>query len=239
MTTNDLMNRVHKLLRLSESSFEAEARAALLKAQSLLQAYGMDISDLPADAAERSAPEIGDADVPTGSTQVALWQRRLMVVITKNFRCRYYLAPGGRYYSRQLRIYGAGEDVAVCREAAKFAFAAAQNGWKRYRAERLRQYGGYSPGRAYTEALKTDYMTGFVSGVARAFEAQVRAKAIVLAVPPEVDDYERTLGLRNAPRGTVRSAGDPGARRAGQHDGERSHASGQRLTQRPRLLSDR
>ena len=236
MTQETLMNRVQKLLRLGESSFEEEARAALLKAQRLMEQYDLELSDLSADTAREEAP-VEQTSVPLGSTQIATWKARIATIVASNFRCRLFTSSSG-HRQKTLNVYGLRDDVALAREAIKYAVGAAWNGWERYRAQRLQEFGGRSPGRSYTEQLKSDYMRGFARGVREAFATQVAERAIVLAVSPRVDDYAReTLHLRAAPSPRTRLERDHAASRAGYTDGKRSHATGQKLTQAPRLLS--
>jgi hypothetical protein len=190
MEKEALTARIKKLFALSSSDFEAEARAALLKAQELMEEHGISMAQVDSVSTDRDEfSTIAEGAVDKGSKTIASWQKRLARVVAENFRCRIFFRSY-RTYERDIIVYGLNQDVEVARQVINFALLSARNSWQKYKKARERRE-GKMPSRAHTEALKNDYMRAFTQGVKEAFEKQVREKAIVLTLDPRVPKYAK------------------------------------------------
>lgn len=221
MDQETLTVRIKKLLALSSSDFEAEARAALLKAQELMEEHGISMAQVGSTNTERDEfGSIAEGAVDKGSKTIASWQKRLARVVAENFRCRIFFRSY-RTYERDIMVYGLKQDVEVAQEVINFALLSARNNWQKYKKARERRE-GKMPSRAHTEALKNDYMRAFTQGVKEAFEKQVREKAIVLTLDPRVPKYAKEkLNLTIESNRAQKTLHDADAHASGYQDGLR------------------
>lgn len=228
-----LIKKVQKLLALTESSFEAEAKAAMLKAQELMSQNGLTMSQI--NGVSDDDTDVIEAQLNPGSKRILNWQRWLSGTIAQNFRCQTMYRSYSGEYGRQLILYGMPEDVQVCTEVIKFAFQSARNCWKKFKAQRDRIH-GKPASRRITEAIKNDYMVAFAHGVRDAYKKQVEEKAIVLVQNPKIERYTEALNLRSARSYQRTTANDTEATASGYRDGSRIRG-GNKLTQSPNLIA--
>ena len=217
MQTN-LTEKIQKLLSLAQSNVEAEAKAAMLRAQALMAENDLSMEEVIAIAPEEEEAE--EVRVDKGTDTIAYWQKLLASVISKNFRCQMFFRSY-RNHRRDIVLVGMPKDVEVAQETMKFAFASANNCWKKYRK------GQDYPSRRITEAAKKDFMIGFTRGLRDAFAEQVKEKAIVLVQNPKVDDYMNAIPLKGKEPLVQRNrVADANAEARGYEDGKRMNDTG-------------
>lgn len=232
-----LTEKIQKLLALASSDFEAEAKAALLKAQALMAEYGISLGEVNAHQARDTFDGVSQSVIDKGSSRIATWQKRLSRIVAENFRCRTFFRSYGNH-RRDLLIYGKSDDVEIAKQTVEFALISARNNWQRYKKSREKRE-GKMPSRAHTEALKNDYMKAFASGVKEAFAKQVREKAIVLVVDPVVTKYaDEVLHLGTEARPATTTLRDAHAYSSGYQDGLRIRG-GDKLTNSVRQIAAR
>lgn len=178
----DYKDKIRKLLALSESPNENEARAALLKARELMAKYKLSESDItPAENLE-----IKKIITPvTYSKRRDSWANPLSSVIAENYCCK----GGSLIYkgkqTRQVEFVGFEDDVELCAKIFEYAIDCIHAGIKE-----LRQ--NFAP---YFSAQKLNQMCvsygyGYVNGIDQAFKRQQeempREWAIVLTTPEQV-----------------------------------------------------
>lgn len=97
-----LVGKIKKLLALSDSPYEHEAQAALVKAQQLMQSY--EVSDDELDQSEAGSelemPIIRELFV-TGKRVPVYWKRSLLIVLAKFYKCQYV-----QYSGQGIGVYG-------------------------------------------------------------------------------------------------------------------------------------
>lgn len=207
-----ILDKIQKLLRLSEGTSSAEeAQAALLMAQKMMVNHGIDASEVR--LSEKEA-EVVHADVI--QTQYKGQEvNRLAQVIADNFRCIPYWRGQTTGYSRNgrrrrtyiLTFLGRKEDAEIASSTFKAALRAASN-----LAEEHVRKGG----------KKKSYMLGWVQGLSEKFEAQKAndsTLALAIRVPSDVQDaLDAMEGLK---RGTPyrRLHLDAASHNAGRLDG--------------------
>jgi hypothetical protein len=110
-----VIDKVKKLLALTDSPYADEAEAAMLKAQELLLKHGLSISDIQIN--EEPAKEVVDEKVLAGRSKISWWEKILSGIIGDNFRCVAY------YRRNEPNVYfiGLKEDVEVAKEVLSYA----------------------------------------------------------------------------------------------------------------------
>lgn len=212
--------KISKLLALSSSSFEEEAKSALLKAQQLMDQYGYSDADISTGVSNQ--PEIDDVAIMSKG-KISIWNSGLINVVARNMRCEVYKSrkPEGGF---DLRIFGTQEDIQVCKPSIEFALNAMDKCWKAYKRSRKKSINA-PQSRKETEMIKNDYMRSFIQGLERAFADQVKERAIVLTKNSLVTQYKTHLGLGKAKRVRKTSRSDADAIHAGFQDGRSAYAT--------------
>ena len=107
---NKVIDKIEKLLALSSSSNENEARAAMMKAQELMAKYEIKREQLK-DGEQEERRIVNFSSVPFRDE----WIHVVSGVIAENFRCRRIavsrVGSGGAF---RIRFYGYEEDAEIC-----------------------------------------------------------------------------------------------------------------------------
>ena len=158
----NLIEKIKKLLALSESSKENEAQIAMLKAQELLAKHKLSMQEVKNFKTNNS--KIKD-DVSKITFTKAKWKGKLAFIIAENFGCYNY------YKTRRINtitFFGREEDVTVCNIVLEYAVNCINNTVKRLKYQYSKN--GYS-----TRGLENDYAVGFVNGLNEKFQEQKKA----------------------------------------------------------------
>lgn len=188
-----IIDKIEKLIKLSASDNENEARAAMLKAQELMAKYEIDRERLSTGEEERpvvcfTSPSFRDD-----------WAKDVANVIAHNFRCRIlvtigrYKGSGGVY---RLKFYGFAEDAEICINIFNYAVKVVRKRFGTLRAIYA------DAGREFGRNEKMNYTEGFCAGLHKNFEeqkAQSQQFALALVTPPEVNNFIKSIpGLETA-----------------------------------------
>lgn len=213
MCKSEYVEKVRKLLALSESSNENEAKAAMLKAKEIMAKYMIDEADA------REAATEGVEARHTGQTFTVaknFWKYYLAQAVAHNFRCEVacYRAKGRS--TREIALLGHPSDIDVCAGILDYAVSCAEAGIKEVRK-------GNTTTDAKTRRVMCDaYGQGFAVGVKESFESQKEEHeegwGLVMAVPKEVSDF--TKGFGNVAMVKERSYGTVGTYDDGYRDGK-------------------
>ncbi|WP_072743159.1 DUF2786 domain-containing protein [Sporanaerobacter acetigenes] len=179
----NIILRIKKLLALSESSNEHEAKVAMLKAQELLVKHKLSIKEI------KEYKEINVIEEKTDITfRQARWKGRLASLITENFGCCHYYKTR---YNHTIVFIGKDEDVEVCKIVLEYAIDSIESAVNRLRYQYRKE--GYS-----TKGLENDYALGFIEGLDTAFERQNEENqewGLVLKKDKEVVDYYNNINF--------------------------------------------
>lgn len=177
-----LIEKIQKLLSLSESSNENEAKIAMLKAQELLIKHKLSLQEVKNIRINNS--KIKD-DVTNISFTKAKWKGKLAYLIAENFGCYSY------YKTRRIHritFFGREEDVRVCNIVLEYAVDCIESTIKRLNREYIKN--GYS-----TKGVGNDYAIGFIEGLKENFEKQKKSNeewGLVLFKDKEViEEYSK------------------------------------------------
>lgn len=177
--------KIKKLIALSESSNEYEAKAALLKAKELMAEYKIAEVDL-VDAKNRRVKRVDTGCYYTKRGE--FWISNLAQVIAENYCCKSANSVYKGAQKRQIVFIGLEDDVELCARIFEYAVDTARNLAKLYLKEK---YKGYNLTVQDKNRLKNSYAYGFTIGVMKAFETQKRDETgwgLVMVVPKEVAD---------------------------------------------------
>lgn len=158
-TQKRIIDRIRKLLNLSESVNEHEAAAAAAKAQSLLAEYNLTISDIPEDGPGCIA------STSEAKTRVRLeeWAFILAARAAKAFSCDYYHSSRGRTV-----FVGVGADAEVCAWTFSYLYRALLRMASAYMGDRQGR-GSTIDGR-----IRASYLTGAVDVIGRRLQRQAK-----------------------------------------------------------------
>lgn len=183
-----LIEKIQKLLSLSESSNENEAKIAMLKAQELLVKHKLSLQEVKNIKINNS--KIKD-DITNISFTKAKWKGKLAHLIADNFGCYNY------YKTRRVNtitFFGREEDVKVCNIVLQYAVDCIETSIKRLQREYIKN--GYS-----TRGVGNDYAMGFIEGLRENFESQKKANqewGLVLFKDKEVvEEYSKKVFKRS------------------------------------------
>lgn len=176
----DYKEKIKKLLALSKSSNEHEAKAALLKARELMAEHKISMSDTMEVDKRIMEALMKDA---TYNSRKNPWMSKLAKVIATNNCCSRacYIPRGSR--TRTIVFIGFPDDVKICTEIFLYALECIKSKEKELRKNT----------KTYAEGsqLYRDYGMGFVKGLEEAYAEQNKefGWGLVLSVPNEVTDY--------------------------------------------------
>ena len=158
--------RIQKLLALSKSPNEFEAKEALLLAQKLMSKYGISV-----EQAKTNGEEIEYANISVEAKNHG-FSIPLANIISRNFRCKIYL------YDGNITFFGHEEDCKICYEVFNFAY------------KEIIRLGN----NAYYKAKSNYYNTkGFFNSYRNAFlyslkcELEKQCTALMLVTPTDVE----------------------------------------------------
>ena len=190
---NKIIDKIEKLIRLSNSDNENEARAAMLKAQELMAKYEIDREKISDGKEERTVVSFSSSPFRDD------WVKDVGSVIAHNFRCRLifvqgkYRGSGGVF---RLKFFGFEEDAEICINIFNYAVKVVRKRFGTLRAIYA------DAGREFGRNEKMNYTEGFCAGLHKNFEeqkAQSQQFALALATPPEVNNFSESIpGLETA-----------------------------------------
>lgn len=182
----NIISKIEKLLSLAGNNpSEAEAQAAMLKAQQLMAEHNISMESIQEQ--DPSQKEIVQEWVKGG--QSCQWMRGLAQVIANNFRCTFLV---GRGYG--LVFVGVKEDVGICIQVFNFASHTLDRNMMKLRRQYRKQ--GQD-----TSGISGDYSSGFIKGLKDKFQEQVEKKGwgLVLVKDKAVTEYVEQIKDKKGP----------------------------------------
>lgn len=183
----DYTDKIRKLLALSESPNEAEARAALLKAKELMAEHKLTEADIERAKAEKVV------QIRTGITFSARrdpWIDDLSGVIGDNYCCRACRTHWKGKQTREIGFAGFESDVKVCEEVFRYAVDTARAGIADFKAGMKDVWPPVSA--REISRMSASFGKGFVRGLAAAYDEQGASHqewGLVMVIPKEVNDF--------------------------------------------------
>ena len=214
----NIKDKIAKLLALSDSPNENEAKAALLKARELMAQHKLRPEEcVKAENLKVIRELIG---VSVSKTKYH-WAVDLSATIASHYCCRAYRNHVGGERTYNIGLVGLEDDFEICKRIFLYAFDCIKT-----RADEIFKENPYYSV-AYRRSLSEAYGYGFVRGIASAFKRQEEEKeqewGLVMVVPKEVNDAMSDMGKGKAfQNANMRSYRDSRAySAAGFSDGEK------------------
>lgn len=188
-----LIDKIEKLIRLSSSNNEHEARAAMMKARELMAKHHIRMEDVSPEERENESVECST----TLEKFRESWISDLAAVIADNFRCRTLILRSARGGIYKIRFYGVNDDSFVCMEIFRYALQVVNS-----RVKTMRGIFKES-GKSFEYNDKLVYCHGFMTGLQANFTEQTRQQrrsrdddcfALALCVPAVVDKAIESIG---------------------------------------------
>lgn len=186
----NIVLKIKKLLALSKSSNENEAKSSLLMAQKLLMKHKLTMKEIN-EYKETSIKEL-KTDI---TYKKAKWKGKLAKVIANNYKCYVYSEVN---YSNQIMFFGREEDTTICKIVLEYAIDSINSKVKLLQKEAKKNY-------MSVKGIENDYALGFISGLEKAFEEQKRKykdewSLVVLKDKEVVEEYENfSKGFKTYP----------------------------------------
>lgn len=206
----NIISKIEKLLALAGNNpSEAEAQAAMLKAQQLMAQHNLDMAQFE-EAGKVKKEAVKDYVEGYHNTN---WAIRLAQVICNNFRCNLLRAS---HYG--LVFVGLKEDVAICKAVFTFAAQTLDKNMKKLRRQ-------YRKAGKPTDGISGDYSAGFIAGLQAKYKEQVDKNnwGLVLVKDALVEQLTQDIidpkGKRTSGK-KLKQSGDPGLYAKGYLDGK-------------------
>lgn len=210
MAEKNIISKIEKLLALAGNNpSEAEAQAAMLKAQKLMAEHNLDMAQFK-DQPQEKKEAVTEYFRGYHNTD---WAIRLAQVICNNFRCNLLRAP---HYG--LVFVGLKEDVAICKAVFTFAAQTLDKNMKKLRRQ-------YRKAGKPTDGISGDYSAGFIAGLQAKYKEQVNKNnwGLVLVKDALVEQLTKDIinpkGKRTSGR-KLKQSGDSGLYAKGYLDGK-------------------
>lgn len=212
-----IIDKVRKVLALTHSNIDGEAKAALLMAQKLMAEHHLVMADVA--SVDKTIKQVVDDGV-FESARMPWFYGKTARIIADNFRCYAYINRG--YRSKTIQFIGLKEDV----DLAKMVFSSALE-MMNYHAKK------YMKDNHLTGAgIRNTYIGGYMVGLKEQFDEQVKHNdwGLVLVKDAEVKSVYDKLNLRSV-RSKVRMTGDQHAQASGIDQGRQFKVVSGKLTQ--------
>ena len=207
-----IREKIQKLLALSTSPNENEAKAAMLKAKELMVRHKMTEADF-ADLEKQELKTETCENIAWTTDSGRIWMASLCKLICDEYLC--VAAWGTKRGTRThvLHITGMSDDLEICKSVIEYAVSFVESTITYLQ----RTYRRQDP-----KAIANSYAEGFILGLELAFEAQKDEHpewGLVVVKPEEVRGYEEGLGSKSVR--TKQAQFNPLAYMKGQTDGEK------------------
>lgn len=208
-----LIEKIQKLLALSQSNHESEATAAILKAQELLLKNNLTMSDIKDVSHEKE--ELLEENITT-FTKSPWWSFNLLNTIAENFRCIAVVRKHKRSDKESHHfMIGMENDVAVAREIHTYAekyllhSIQLQKQQLQYTTKNIKML----------NALVNDYIFGFLEGLKTSFARQVTEKGLTIVKNSDVTRWAMINKVRTTSQ-KVNALSDSNQYSIGYQDGK-------------------
>lgn len=206
-----IIEKIKKLLSLSESSNQHEARLAMLKAQELLVKHKLSLREI--EDYKIDSNKIKDLASNITFTK-AKWKAILAGLIADNFGCYIYFKTRN---VNTITFFGREEDIAVCNLVLEYAVDCIESTIKRIQYKYKKA--GYS-----TKGVANDYAIGFIKGMTEQFDEQKRTNqewGLVLSKDKEVVDAYNKKVFKKSINTNTRYKGNSNVFNQGHKDGKK------------------
>ena len=206
-----IIQKIQNLLDLANNNpSEAEAIAAAAKAQELMAKYDIEMADLGGEAAEEIVEEIF---YDNGKHEMKKWKSGLAEVISRNFKCKYYILG-----KKNIVFYGHAIDAKAALSTFTYLYSVGNKLATNY------YYNKKKAGQE-TRGVMNSYLSGFKAGVGDKLDAQ--CTALMIITPKDVEDAFEEMTANWKHTKTTITIHDSEAFNQGKIDGKNAMSSKQ------------
>lgn len=209
----EVIERIKKLLALSESSNEHESSTAMLQVQKLLVKHKLSMKEIE-EFGEKEPINVVD-DMSDICMTTGKWKGILSMVICDNFGCYCYSQSKNR--KTYITFVGKDTDVTVCKIVLKYAIDCIKSRVDSFKKQYKKE------GRSI-RGLEVTYALSFIKGLKQAFEDQKKANeqewGLVLVKDPEVEKAWSELSLRSGEKYKAKVVNDNNLRDSAYQEGK-------------------
>lgn len=166
METNPVIEKIRKLLALSNSCNEHEAALAASHAQRLLSEHNLAMADINTEQKPEKADRIETAAAKT----LPKWLRHLTAAVSSAFDCRAIHHPA----NGKLTFIGVGADVQI----AAYTFSYLDRSVRKLCVSYMKQHAVSAVTGRHRELMRQSYYLGAVSTINRMLDAQKKATPV-------------------------------------------------------------
>lgn len=206
-----IVEKIKKLLALSESSNENESKLSMLKAQELLAKHKLSLKEVEEFKVYNSAIK---EKLSTVSFTKAKWKSQLAGLIADNFSCYHYFKTR---HSHTIAFFGREEDITVCNIVLEYAVDCINSAVKRLKYK-------YKKDCYSTKGLENDYAMGFIIGLDEKFKEQKKINqewGLVLVKDKEVVEAHSQIKFKGKVNTDFQFQGHSDVYREGHKDGKK------------------
>lgn len=180
------VEKVRKLLALAESPNEAEAKAALLKAQAIVAKYKIEEAQLGEGS---KVDEVATIPANISFNSRTKWKSSVVNVLAEHMGCFSVVNHTRRSQTYHLSLVGLKKDAGIAVEAAKFAVGFLSGQIEAMKKRLSKEYPG-APFRRYRDDMCLSYGLGFASGLECALKEQEKNNewGLVMVMPTAVKE---------------------------------------------------
>lgn len=176
-----ITEKISRLLALAASPYEAEAKAAMLKARQLMAEHKLRPEDIVPTQDQKL---IREGSGVTSTKQSTPWASCLAGVIAAHYCCSHYLLISKGKKTCEIGFVGFEEDFTVCKQIYRYAYECVMA-----RCRSIQKQKEYTA--AERRQMCNSYGWGFCYGLQEAYEEQDAQHAewgLVMVVPKAVTD---------------------------------------------------
>lgn len=191
--SNNINEKIKKLLRLAGSDNEHESRLAMARARKLMAQYKLDIKDF-----DKSEKEVIEFETKLYWTPYKnSYRHTLASLISEKYCCVNYSNRYGSSSKSYITLRGYEEDVKVLNDILNYACSCVDSWFTRAKKEKYYVYNNESQ-----NAIKNTYGDGFAKGLSDLLDEQMNCVenqewGLVMVVPQEAKDFRNGLFKSN------------------------------------------
>jgi len=168
MSNEKVMNKVRKLLALSQSDNEHEAHLSLAMAQKLCLKNDIDI-----DYFKQEKEQIKSITIKLFVRKLDSMTPRLLSILTKNFNTSYFIVTDA-FGSKSLRMHGNEVNIEAFKMSYFYILGVYKRAWSKYHKKVKNDYG------FVLRDVRESFKHGFLDGIDTAFQKNIEEYGIVL-----------------------------------------------------------
>lgn len=207
-----MIDKVKKLLAMTESDNLHESETAMLHAQKLMTKYNIEYYEIEELEEEIN---VNEEEVFGKFKQRRIWVYRLGKIIAENFSCKAYRKAFNR--KTDMIFIGTKDNIEIAKEIFFYAKEIIRKNSNKFATKRSKEIG------VKKSLIKNDYIFSFLNGLKEKLEKQkedIKQEYGLVEINKEVNRYFEDLNLASGRVHSYNSSGDALTEIKGYNDGK-------------------